>query len=159
MKTCKKAMDQTKFGAAAKYIKQYINQLIFLNKSIVLNETESSFDNTNNTDSPNIGCDDSFACPGGDVRARAERNVPSGIAEEQSDRKRSRKDIEMQTLNTLKEDDLKVLFFKGILPSMKKFSDDENLQFQSGMINFIQKIKRSSIWQLYPVQYHNQTYI
>ncbi|RVE53982.1 hypothetical protein evm_001385 [Chilo suppressalis] len=37
-------------------------------------------------------------------------------------------------------------FFKGILPSLTAFDDDQTLEFQSGVINLIQSIKRNRNW-------------
>lgn len=34
-------------------------------------------------------------------------------------------------------------FFKGILPSLQSFNDDETLEFQSGVLSLIQTIKRN----------------
>lgn len=67
--------------------------------------------------------------------------------------KRKKTDMEREVLESLcAKEDRHLSFFKGLLPSLQEFSDDETLQFQSSVINIIQEIKkaRSSLPQVLP---------
>lgn len=79
----------------------------------------------------------------GDTNISASRLAP----------KRKKTDVERDILESLwTKEDRHLSFFKGLLPSLQEFSDDEALQFQSSVINIIQKIKkaRSSLSQVLP---------
>lgn len=58
--------------------------------------------------------------------------------------KRRKTDMEREILeSSYAKEDRHLSFFKGLLPSLQEFSDDETLQFQSSVINIIQKIKKA----------------
>lgn len=45
------------------------------------------------------------------------------------------------TMNSLGRKNRHLLFFKGILPSLEGFNDDQTLEFQIGVLNIIQSIR------------------
>lgn len=59
--------------------------------------------------------------------------------------------IELKMLKKMEEEpDRHLCFFKGIIPSLNTFTDDEVIQFQLGVMELITKIKK----QRCSVQYH-----
>lgn len=81
-------------------------------------------------------------------RTRSSTPAPAVVHEDEEDeeeeraRKIARMDLEKHKQYTDTVEDPKVMFFKGILPNMSDFTDDENLEFQSGVIQLIQQIRR-----------------
>lgn len=73
--------------------------------------------------------------------------------------KRKKVDIEREILQHLAaEENRHLSFFKGLLPSLEEFTDDEILQFQSGVIGVIQNVKKARSLQAHDLPHH-QTYI
>ncbi|KAJ8720592.1 hypothetical protein PYW08_006057 [Mythimna loreyi] len=58
-------------------------------------------------------------------------------------------------LNTIGSDDRNMNFFKGVLPSLQHFDDDQILEFQSGVINLIQSIKTGRNYSNWHQNYYN----
>lgn len=149
-----------KSGSAAKTCKKYIfsEQLSFLKSTLVTRETESSFDVDNNPeslDNERRENDDSWITEGPSTSAATDKKNPNGTAETTTKQpsstmapkvapKRKKIDLEREILDELsKKEDRHLSFFKGVLPSLKDFSEDETLQFQSFVVNAIQDIKRN----------------
>lgn len=135
-----------KSGSAAKTTKNYIfhEQLSFLKGTVEMRETESSLD-VDLENSPQ-GLDDTR-------EDNEEVNEDTDVVEKPREvnkvkvfkgpSKRKKVDIEKEIMEHLSKEDRHLSFFKGLLPSVNEFSDDETLQFQSLVINAIQNIKKA----------------
>ncbi|XP_047497808.1 uncharacterized protein LOC125044891 [Penaeus chinensis] len=148
-----------KSGSAAKTVKNYIfhEQLSFLKVNMDMRETESSFEV------------DSEKSPGGLDEEREDSDVlekASEVGEASATKmsvrnapKKKKVDIEREILEHLAaEENRHISFFKGLLPSLEGFTDDEILQFQSGVIGLIQNLKKTRSLQVHDLP-QNQTYI
>ena len=54
------------------------------------------------------------------------------------------------------KEDRHLSFFKGLFPSLEEFTDDETLQFQSGVIQVIQNIKKDRSFPVEVIYYSQQ---
>lgn len=122
-----------------------------------MRETESSFEV------------DSEKSPGGLDEEREDSDVlekASEVGEASATKmsvrnapKKKKVDIEREILEHLAaEENRHISFFKGLLPSLEGFTDDEILQFQSGVIGLIQNLKKTRSLQVHDLP-QNQTYI
>ncbi|XP_044757563.1 uncharacterized protein LOC123315776 [Coccinella septempunctata] len=65
-------------------------------------------------------------------------------------------DHELKLSKEKMNEDRNLSFFKSILPSLKLFDDDQTLEFQSGVINLVQTIKRrANSWSQSSSRYQN----
>lgn len=125
----------------------YSEQLSFLKKTVETTEDCSDMPELLASPADIIN----FTYPtAGPSRRRTRSSTPAAAAvhedeedeEEERVPKIARMDLEKQKQYTDTVEDPKVMFFKGILPNMSDFTDDENLEFQSGVIQLIQQIRR-----------------
>ncbi|XP_005109561.1 uncharacterized protein LOC101847532 [Aplysia californica] len=71
---------------------------------------------------------------------------PVTVLDEPSRKRRKDNNYEIEIVDHLSpREDRHLFFFKGLLPSLLEFSDDETLKFQSSVINVIQGIKRARL--------------
>lgn len=153
LKSNKKMEYLLKYSDGSTRMRPYIysEQLSFLKKTV---ETTEDIP-TDCSDIPELLASPAdiinFTYPtAGPSRRRTRSSTPAAAAlheheedeEEERVRKIARMDLEKQKQYTDTLEDPKVMFFKGILPNMSDFTDDENLEFQSGVIQLIQQIRR-----------------
>lgn len=141
-KSRKRVKDATKSGAGASNIKKYIynDQLQFLNKVFeerttfdsLTQETENS-DSTGHQSANEMEKENSvtFKKPAKQLGSRKRKNVD---------------EVELKMLKALEgskeAEDRHLSFFKGIIPTLHNFTDDEVVQFQLEVMQVITKIKK-----------------
>ncbi|XP_066951249.1 uncharacterized protein [Macrobrachium rosenbergii] len=143
LKARRKASEQRKAGSGVKAAKNYIynEQLCFLKKNLDSREIEESF-SVEETDN------------NGSV-VEEESDAPKTVKESGSAAPRSTKGSNKRKLNDAEEmlmerliktldaaENRHLSFFKGIVPSLEKFSEDETIQFQLGVLNLLQNIRQ-----------------
>lgn len=154
LKSNKKLENHLKYSDGSSHVRPYIysEQLSFLKKPApAATEEEGSFC----SDIPELVASPAdiinfTLTSAGPSRRRTRSSTPAASAvkeeveeeEEEGVRKIARFDLEKQRQYTDNDEDPKMMFFKGILPNMTDFTDDENLEFQSGVIQLIQKIRK-----------------
>lgn len=78
----------------------------------------------------------------------AHRRTNSEVSKGQLKKQKLNNDLNLGSWNTsLTEHDPKLYFFKSVLPSIEDFSVDEMLEFQSGIIELIKRIKGNRYYQ------------
>lgn len=138
-----KLKENKRSGSAAKATKKYhlYEQLIFLNK-IAPSEIQTSIANHSSQNS----------------EERSEQQNPEPGIEPSTPKKSRRKhkpdNFKRELLNTLKnqkEESRHLSFFKGILPSLEKFNEQQTLHFQSRILQLITVIQYpTNVWQNTP---------
>ncbi|XP_072943685.1 uncharacterized protein [Epargyreus clarus] len=148
-KSCKKQKDVTKSGAGASKVKKYVfnDQLQFLNK--VFKERPTTDSLTQETEDPQTMEGNT---PEIDKKKEQLEKIKKPNKELGSRKRHAKMDpIELKMLKKMEEEpDRHLCFFKGIIPSLNTFTDDEVIQFQLGVMELITKIKK----QRCSVQYH-----
>lgn len=138
-KSSKKQKDAAKSGAGAPTAKTYVYnaQLQFLNKVFKERQTKRSL--PGNITHPDTSDEERpQETPETEVtQARAKARNKS------EPRKRKLDEVELEMLKALKQtpDDRHLSFFKGIIPSLNSFDDDEILHFQTTVLQTITSIK------------------
>lgn len=142
MKSNKRVENHLKYSDGTTTVRPYIynTQLSFLNKLLEPTERSICSDvHEFSTSSADTSCS-SYTTPGPSWRssgATTSTATAGGEEEEYDEAGTARKIARMD----FEKEDPKVMFFKGVLPNMADFTEDENLQFQSGVIYLIQTIR------------------
>jgi hypothetical protein len=127
MKECKKSGSGT--SKSQKYI--YNDQLQFLSKLTEGRQTEDSLtDNSETGKSDSLDSSEDFKVPNKETVSR---------------KKRKCNDLELKMLKILESSTAPtrhLSFFNGIVPSLETFDDDDVIQFQIGILQLRENIKR-----------------
>ncbi|XP_069674779.1 uncharacterized protein [Periplaneta americana] len=140
VKSRKKEMESKKSGPGSSRLKKYVysDELKFLSK--VIDERAICDSSKTNTVVPEVttpdeNVEDTFRREPQTQATRAQR-------EHCSKRKREPDEIELRMIKVLEEgNDRHLSFFKGIIPSIKDFSEEDILEFQMGVLTLIKNIK------------------
>jgi hypothetical protein len=121
-------------------------QLKFLSKVTCERETEDSID-TDKSPEENSEVPNAYHEPSGEETNDQEAPTfkkPSPRMGTKKRRNREPDQIEMRMLAALEHEkpNRHLSFFKGVIPSLEKFDDDEVIQFQMGVLQLINNIKR-----------------
>lgn len=136
-KSIKKDKSLNKSGSGASVIKKYVyaEQLKFLTKIFCPRSTEDSLSTVSNNEdtestvlhNDNENDSDQFKVP------------PKKLCS----RKRKIDDVEVRMLKALEEpEDRHISFFKGIVPTLHTFTEDETIKFQMGVLQLVSNIKQ-----------------
>lgn len=142
-KSMKKQKNASKSGAGASTIKTYIynEQLKFLNKLFIERQTENSL-SSNTTQSDTSDEQETM----GNLQEITVANTKVGntnVTQKVPSKKRKMDHVELEMLKALKETpDRHLYFFKGIIPSLESFDDEEILEFQTTVLQTISTIKK-----------------
>lgn len=148
--------DVKKSGAGAKFSKPYIykEQMSFLQKVAEPNRTHDSVKKR-----PTDTCPEASAANTTDINS--ELLLPSTSKKPKTscldDKMSQFLDSRLQSDRSNEHPMLS--FFKGVLPSVTSFDDNETLEFQSGVLSLIQNIKKQRESRLYSSNYgwHSQS--
>ncbi|CAH1953516.1 unnamed protein product [Acanthoscelides obtectus] len=137
-KFLKKEKSFKKSGSGASTLSKYIyaEQLKFLTKIFTHRSTEDS-----------LSANPVQATSDADVSETDTENnntqLKSPPRKQLGSRKRKIDDVELRMIKALEQpEDRHISFFKGIVPSLHTFTDDETLQFQTGVLRLITNIKQ-----------------
>ncbi|CAK1580922.1 unnamed protein product [Parnassius mnemosyne] len=143
-KSLNKEKSVKKSGAGTTTIRKYVyfDQLQFLNKIFCERPTESSLPTdrveklsrgNNVEDSTESNCSSQF-------------KSPPPPQQQLGSRKPKIDEIDKKLLHILeKPEDRHLCFFKGIIPSLSSFNEDEIIKFQMGILQLITTIKQSRL--------------
>lgn len=137
-----------KSGTGAKFSKPYIykEQMSFLQKVAEPNSTHDSIKKRPTDTSPEAPAVNAMN-KDSEVPSTSKKQKLLNLDEKMSQFLDSR-------LPTSRSEEHPMLsFFKGVLPSVSSFDDDETLEFQSGVLSLIQKIKKQRESRLYSSNY------
>jgi hypothetical protein len=146
MKWNKKLSQQNKSGSGARTIRKYVyhEQLQFSKKVAEHRETVSCLPSEENS----VETDDDVTQIQGLSSQRGNNNPEprrSDIPTVVSKRKRKVDEVELRMLKLLEseqqEPNLHLSFFKGILPSIQHFDEDQTIEFHLGVLNVIKTLK------------------
>lgn len=146
-KMVKKIEKDKKAGTYYNQHKRYVHgdRLSFLNKTLGIDDPYHDPGSPEQCDPPA-----EVDTPAPTPRRIKARPIPAEEEEEEEQVvvwKKPKIEPSIQIMHTAKEEDPKLMFFKGIIPHMTDFNDDENLRFQSGVLQLIQKIRKERLTQ------------
>ena len=135
IKSCKKIKECKKSGSGASSVKKYVynDQLQFLSKVIQERHTEDSFSDNTQIETTNS------------TESSADFKVNKEVG---SRKRRKNDDVELKILRILEssnqpsQPNRHMSFFNGIIPSLETFDDDDIIQFQIGVLQLIENVKR-----------------
>lgn len=92
-------------------------------------------------------------------------NMASLSTQERNERKRKMSEVDAKMIKfmdqhiknmnqTKTEDSRHLLFFKGLLPSLESLNDEQTLEFQSGVLNLLQNIKKKRTYDDFVAPYN-----
>lgn len=160
MRSVKKQNEQKTSGASAEGSKLYMyhKQMSFLKK---VTHTSSAHESVNgNEEETNINEGNSE-----DIEISAGTSVSSCRPAEKKRKTDQRCELDNKMMKFMdyqinvgqqnQEDNHHLCFFKGLLPSLSSLNDEQTLEFQGGVINLLQQIKRKAQTPLTHVQPQN----
>ncbi|CAI6371352.1 unnamed protein product [Macrosiphum euphorbiae] len=137
-KSTKKEKSLNKSGAGASVIKKYVyaEQLKFLSKVFCPRSTEDSLSiNSGNEDTEPTVSENDNRNESGQFKIPPRKQLGS--------RKRKMDEVDMRMLKALEEpEDRHISFFKGIVPTLHTFTEDETVNFQMGVLQLLTNIKQ-----------------
>lgn len=137
-KSTKKEKSLIKSGAGASAMKKYVyaEQLKFLSKVFCPRSTEDSLSiNLDNEDTEPTVSENDNRNESGQFKIPPRKQLGS--------RKRKIDEVEMRMLKALEEpEDRHISFFKGIVPTLHSFTDDETINFQICVLQLLTNIKQ-----------------
>lgn len=149
-KFCKKEKENKKSGSGAFKHKKYVynDQLLFLKKLYIKRDVVENFENDNNdTLNSNIDIDTDINKQSetldDEVSTQATPTRRAGQDLGSRSKKRKPDEIEMKMLKALENDvnpNRHLSFFRGVLPALDKFDENEVLKFQMGVLRLISQI-------------------
>ncbi|XP_071580124.1 uncharacterized protein [Temnothorax nylanderi] len=134
IKSRKKQKEASKSGAGASNVKKYIygDQLQFLIKVTDERQTDDSL--SDKTQEVTAECSS---------QDKKNEDVASFKKPQPSTRKRKQDPVEIKM--KFLEENRYMSFFKGVIPSLNNFDDEETIQFQMGVLQLISNIKRQKL--------------
>ncbi|XP_033609613.1 uncharacterized protein LOC111870142 isoform X2 [Cryptotermes secundus] len=147
-RTCRKRNEDKTSGAGAFFTRKYLyaEQLQFLYNLDCERKTPDSLD-SDKTPEENSDLPPTDQEPSGletnDQEAACFKK-PSPRMEKKKCRYREPDQVEMRILAALENEkpNRHLSFFKGVIPSLEKFDDDEIIEFQMGVLQLVSNIKR-----------------
>lgn len=137
-KSTKKEKSLNKSGAGASVINKYVyaEQLKFLSKVFCPRSTEDSLSiNSGNEDTEPTVSENDNRNESGQFKIPPRKQLGS--------RKRKMDEVDMRMLKALEEpEDRHISFFKGIVPTLHLFTEDETVNFQMGVLQLLTNIKQ-----------------
>lgn len=135
----------TKSGAGTKYRKPYIykEQMKFLKTIANPKPTHESVSKRSSTTDSDYRPNSRMDVEGiSQESAQRSQNMPSSSKKYKKMNVKEKMCRFLDSRLAVKEEDPMLSFFKGVLPAIRPFDDDEILEFQSGILSLIQKIKK-----------------
>ncbi|XP_068200905.1 uncharacterized protein [Palaemon carinicauda] len=137
-KAQKKLLEQKSSGSGSKTLKKYVydEKLHFLKKNGLSRKSKEGY---TLEETKNIELDI--------AEIRSDKSVKESCSKcaSKGNEKRKFDDIEEHAIKPIQtEENRHLSFFKGIVPSLEKFEEEEVIEFQVGVLNLIQKIRKRS---------------